>query len=44
MRAARAGSGGVEALTDRILTSLAVDRGWPDDIALLTLRSRRDGV
>ena len=43
-RAARAGSGGVEALTDRILTSLAVDRGWPDDIALLTLRSRRDGV
>jgi PAS domain S-box-containing protein len=43
-RAARAGSGGVEALTDRILTYLAVDRGWPDDIALLTLRSRRDGV
>jgi sigma-B regulation protein RsbU (phosphoserine phosphatase) len=43
-RAAEARSGGVEALTDRILSHLAADRGWPDDIALLTLRSRRDGV
>jgi hypothetical protein len=38
-RAGEARAGGVEALTDRILSHLAADRGWPDDIALLTLRS-----